>query len=131
MIEVERLAKQFEARVEGKRARVVAVEDISFVAHDGRVTALLGPNGAGKTTTMRVVAGLVRADRGHARVGGVDVAAGRRPRAAAGGRGPRRQAGDPAADRLPDGHRPLARDQRHLGGPEGRRPDLAPLGPVG
>ncbi|MGB3429310.1 MAG: ATP-binding cassette domain-containing protein, partial [Burkholderiaceae bacterium] len=72
MIEVEGLAKQFEARVEGKRARVVAVEDISFVAHDGRITALLGPNGAGKTTTMRVVAGLVHADRGHARVGGVD-----------------------------------------------------------
>ena len=40
-----------------------------------RITALLGPNGAGKTTTMRVVAGLVHADSGHARVGGVDVAA--------------------------------------------------------
>ena len=75
MIEVEHLAKQFDARVEGRRARVVAVEDIGFTALDGRITALLGPNGAGKTTTMRVVAGLVRADRGHARVGGVDVAA--------------------------------------------------------
>ena len=74
MIEVEHLAKQFEARVEGKRARVVAIADISFVAHDGRITALLGPNGAGKTTTMRVVGGLVRADHGSARVGGVDVA---------------------------------------------------------
>jgi sodium transport system ATP-binding protein len=74
MIEVEHLAKHFDARVEGKRTRVVAVEDISFAAHDGRITALLGPNGAGKTTTMRVVAGLVHADRGHARVGGVDVA---------------------------------------------------------
>jgi sodium transport system ATP-binding protein len=74
MIEVEHLAKHFEARVEGRRARVVAVEDIGFTALDGRITALLGPNGAGKTTTMRVVAGLVRADRGHARVGGVDVA---------------------------------------------------------
>jgi sodium transport system ATP-binding protein len=75
MIDVEHLAKRFEGRVEGKRARVVAVDDISFKAHDGRVTALLGPNGAGKTTTMRVVAGLVKADRGNAHVGGVDVAA--------------------------------------------------------
>jgi sodium transport system ATP-binding protein len=75
MIEVEHLAKAFEARVEGRRARVVAIDDISFEAHDGRITALLGPNGAGKTTTMRVVAGLVHADRGRARVGGVDVAA--------------------------------------------------------
>ena len=74
MIEVERLAKHFDARVEGKRARVAAIEDISFVAQDGRITALLGPNGAGKTTTMRVVAGLVHPDRGLARVGGVDVA---------------------------------------------------------
>jgi sodium transport system ATP-binding protein len=74
MIEVEHLAKSFDARVEGRRARVVAVEDVSFHAHDGRILALLGPNGAGKTTSMRVVAGLVRPDRGHARVGGVEVA---------------------------------------------------------
>jgi sodium transport system ATP-binding protein len=74
VIEVEHLAKHFDARVEGRRARVAAVEDVSFVADDGRITALLGPNGAGKTTTMRVVAGLVRADRGRACVGGVDVA---------------------------------------------------------
>jgi sodium transport system ATP-binding protein len=73
MIEVEHLAKSFEARVEGRRARVVAVEDVSFHAQDGRILALLGPNGAGKTTTMRIVAGLVQADRGRACVGGVDV----------------------------------------------------------
>ena len=73
MIEVEHLAKAFEARVEGRRARVVAVEDVSFHADDGRILALLGPNGAGKTTTMRVVAGLVQADHGRAHVGGIDV----------------------------------------------------------
>jgi sodium transport system ATP-binding protein len=77
MIEVEHLAKHFEARVDGRRTRVVAVDDLGFFAADGRITALLGPNGAGKTTTMRVIAGLVRADRGSARVGGVDVAADR------------------------------------------------------
>ena len=73
MIEVEHLAKSFDAKVDGKRARVVAVEDVSFNANDGRITALLGPNGAGKTTTLRIIGTLVRADRGHARVGGVDV----------------------------------------------------------
>ena len=73
MIEVRNLAKSFDAKVDGKQARVTAVEDVSFAAHDGRITALLGPNGAGKTTTLRIIGTLVRADRGQARVGDVDV----------------------------------------------------------
>ena len=79
MIEVNELAKSFDARVDGKRARVIAVEDVSFVANDGRITALLGPNGAGKTTTLRIIGTLVRADRGVARVGGIDVQSDTRP----------------------------------------------------
>ena len=39
----------------------------------GSVFALLGPNGAGKTTTVRILATLSRADRGQARVAGLDV----------------------------------------------------------
>lgn len=73
MIEVSNLAKSFDARVDGKRTRVTAVENVSFSADDGRITAMLGPNGAGKTTTLRIIGTLVRADRGQARVGGVDV----------------------------------------------------------
>ena len=75
MIEVNQLAKSFDAKIDGKRARVVALEDVSFSAADGRITAMLGPNGAGKTTTLRIIGTLVRADRGHARVGDVDVQA--------------------------------------------------------
>jgi sodium transport system ATP-binding protein len=75
LIEVCDLAKSFDARIEGRRARVAAVEQVSFDAPDGRITALLGPNGAGKTTTLRVIGSLVRADRGSARVGGIDVVA--------------------------------------------------------
>jgi sodium transport system ATP-binding protein len=75
MIEVASLAKSFVAGQGRKRQTVVAVEDVSFTAADGRITALLGPNGAGKTTTLRVLSTLMRADRGHARVGGIDVAA--------------------------------------------------------
>ncbi|MGH6612483.1 MAG: ATP-binding cassette domain-containing protein, partial [Burkholderiaceae bacterium] len=73
MIEVSNIAKSFAAKVDGKRARVTAVENVSFAANDGRITALLGPNGAGKTTTLRIIGTLVRADRGNARVGGIDV----------------------------------------------------------
>lgn len=54
----------------------------------GEVVALLGPNGAGKSTTLRVLAGLLAADRGQVRLGetvledpaaGVRVPAARRP----------------------------------------------------
>ena len=73
MIEVKNIAKSFDAKVGGKRARVMAVEDVSFVASDGRITAMLGPNGAGKTTTLRIIGTLVRPDRGQARVADIDV----------------------------------------------------------
>jgi molybdate transport system ATP-binding protein len=45
----------------------------------GEVLAVLGPNGAGKSTLLEVLAGVVRPDRGHVRVGGrtlTDCAAG-------------------------------------------------------
>jgi sodium transport system ATP-binding protein len=73
VIEVRNLAKSFAAKIDGRPARIRAVEDVSFIANDARITALLGPNGAGKTTTLRIIGSLVRADRGLARVGGVDV----------------------------------------------------------
>jgi ABC-2 type transport system ATP-binding protein len=44
----------------------------------GTVYSLLGPNGAGKTTTVRILATLLRADGGSARVAGFDVVAQRR-----------------------------------------------------
>ena len=65
MIEVERLTKSFGA--------VEAVRDVSFVAHDGRITGLLGPNGAGKSTTLRVIATVLRPDAGRAMVDGLDT----------------------------------------------------------
>ena len=73
MIEVQQLAKSFEARVHGQRKRVTAVADVSFSAADGTITALLGPNGAGKTTTLRIIGTLVQPDAGRATVGGLDT----------------------------------------------------------
>ncbi|MDU0303865.1 ATP-binding cassette domain-containing protein, partial [Streptomyces sp. PAL114] len=37
-----------------------AVDDVSFEAHAGRVTALLGAPGAGKTTVLKLMLGLQR-----------------------------------------------------------------------
>jgi ABC-2 type transport system ATP-binding protein len=56
--------------------RVLDGVDLTVAA--GSVFSLLGPNGAGKTTTVKVLATLVAADRGRARVAGHDVVAERR-----------------------------------------------------
>src|SRR5260370_17927346 len=60
----------------GRRSRscgtVRALEDVSFSVAEGEVFGFLGPNGAGKTTMIRVLLGLLRPDRGAARIGGHD-----------------------------------------------------------
>ena len=51
-----------------------AVQDATFVARPGRVTALIGPNGAGKTTLMLMLATLLAPDAGSIRIAGADPA---------------------------------------------------------
>jgi sodium transport system ATP-binding protein len=61
---------------EGLRKRfgsILAVDEVSLRAEDGRITGLLGPNGAGKTTTLRLLYGLMKPDRGTVRVDDIDV----------------------------------------------------------
>jgi ABC-2 type transport system ATP-binding protein len=62
MIEVAGLTKRF--------GDLTAVDDLSFTAPAGQVTAVLGPNGAGKTTTFRVLLGLARPNAGRAQIDG-------------------------------------------------------------
>ncbi|WCN82677.1 ATP-binding cassette domain-containing protein [Micromonospora sp. LH3U1] len=50
-----------------------ALAGVDLAVPTGTVFGLLGPNGAGKTTAVRVLATLLRADEGHATVGGFDV----------------------------------------------------------
>lgn len=40
------------------------LNDVSFGLYPGRITALIGPNGAGKSSVMRIMAGLVKPDKG-------------------------------------------------------------------
>jgi ABC-2 type transport system ATP-binding protein len=58
------------------QTRVLAGVDLRVTR--GSVFALLGPNGAGKTTTVRILATLLGADAGQARVAGFDVVRERR-----------------------------------------------------
>jgi ABC-2 type transport system ATP-binding protein len=52
---------------------VTAVDGITLTIAEGEVFGLLGPNGAGKTTTIRMLAGLIAATAGEARVAGCRV----------------------------------------------------------
>jgi len=60
-------------RVAGRR-RIEAVRGISLTVAPGEIYGLLGPNGAGKSTTLRMIAGLMRPDRGRVEICGVDAA---------------------------------------------------------
>jgi ABC-2 type transport system ATP-binding protein len=66
-IEAEGLVKRY--------GPVVALDGLDLAVPEGTVMGLLGPNGAGKTTAVRVFTTLLRADRGRARVLGLDVVA--------------------------------------------------------
>jgi ABC-2 type transport system ATP-binding protein len=44
---------------------IVALDDLSLNVESGELFGFVGSNGAGKTTTMRIVMGLVAADRGQ------------------------------------------------------------------
>jgi ABC-2 type transport system ATP-binding protein len=64
-IQVERVSKIYGA--------LTALDGISLAVEQGEFFGLLGPNGAGKTTLINILAGLVLATRGDARVLGHDV----------------------------------------------------------
>ena len=79
ILKVEGLVKTF--RISEKQRKALgleqriktAVDGISFKARPGEVFGLLGPNGAGKTTTMRMLATLIKPDKGDAHYGDISV----------------------------------------------------------
>lgn len=63
-IEVRNLHKNF--------GKVQALCGLDLLVPKGQVTGFLGPNGSGKTTTIRILLGLLRADKGRAVLLGSD-----------------------------------------------------------
>lgn len=49
---------------------VLALNDISLDINDGEFVSIVGPSGCGKTTLLRIIHGLVSADRGEVRING-------------------------------------------------------------
>ena len=54
-------------------AQRVAVEKLTLALRAGEVFGLVGANGGGKTTTLRILAGILKPDKGHGRVLGFDI----------------------------------------------------------
>lgn len=50
-----------------------ALDNVSFTVKEGSCFGLLGPNGAGKSTTMKIITGIIEADKGNALVFGEDI----------------------------------------------------------
>ncbi len=50
-----------------------ALNGLTFRVKRGEIYGLIGPNGAGKTTTLKILAGLLRPDKGSARIYGYDT----------------------------------------------------------
>ena len=65
MIEVDQLSKSYGPHE--------AIRNLSFQIEKGEVIGFLGPNGAGKTTTMNILACIMPASSGTARICGLDV----------------------------------------------------------
>lgn len=67
IIEVKNLVKRY------KKAKVNAVDDVSFHVNEGAFFSLLGPNGAGKTTTISILTTLLSKTSGKVEIAGYDV----------------------------------------------------------
>jgi len=67
-------ARALEIRGIAKRyGDLVALENVTFDVRAGELFGFVGRNGAGKTTTMRIVLGVLSADAGEVRWGGVPL----------------------------------------------------------
>jgi len=56
-----------------KKAKVNAVDDISFTVNDGEFCAFLGPNGAGKTTAISILTTTLGKTAGEVKIAGYDI----------------------------------------------------------
>jgi putative spermidine/putrescine transport system ATP-binding protein len=65
IVTMENIQKEF--------GKTVALNKFSLTIPEGSLVTLLGPSGCGKTTALRILAGLLKADRGHTFFDSTDV----------------------------------------------------------
>jgi len=59
--------------VSKKYGDIIAVDDITLEFRDGEYTCIIGPSGSGKSTLLKIIAGIVKPDRGRVYFDGEDV----------------------------------------------------------
>lgn len=64
IITVDNLSKHF------RRAKIKAVQDVTFSVEPGEIFGLIGPNGAGKTTIMACLLALIKPSSGQIKIDG-------------------------------------------------------------
>ena len=69
IIEVRDLTKMFISR----KAKITAVDHISFNVNKGEIFGMIGPNGAGKSTTFAMMTTLIKPTSGSIKVAGFDA----------------------------------------------------------
>ena len=67
MIELSHVSKTYA----GKDVR--AVDDLTWIVENGKITGFFGPNGAGKSTTLKMICGVHSIDEGSIRINGHDI----------------------------------------------------------
>jgi len=70
-LELREIRKTFD---QGRGRTTLALDGIDLVVQGGEIVALIGPNGSGKSTLLRIVAGLLRPDRGEVVIDGAPIA---------------------------------------------------------
>src|SRR6185436_14992581 len=65
ILRVENISKRF--------GGLLAVDQASFAAEGGKITALIGPNGAGKTTLFSIITGFLAPGQGRVLYDGKDI----------------------------------------------------------
>lgn len=65
MLEIRELYKHY--------GKFTALDGLNLEIGKGELFGFVGPNGAGKTTTMRIMAGLLKADKGSVVIDGIDA----------------------------------------------------------
>ncbi|MEM2301254.1 MAG: ATP-binding cassette domain-containing protein, partial [Sulfolobales archaeon] len=62
------------------KAYIRAVDGVSLNIYEGEILGLVGESGSGKTTVARIVAGLLKPDRGRVLYRGFDIYSGKIPK---------------------------------------------------